>query len=65
MRQKFDFDWKFKNGDVEDGEKPDLNDREWQKVDLPHDWSISGPIAEDNPPGKSCGYYPAGIGWYR
>jgi beta-galactosidase len=34
-------------------------------VDLPHDWSIAGPIAQANPTGGAGGFFPAGVGWYR
>ncbi|MGD1086506.1 MAG: glycoside hydrolase family 2 TIM barrel-domain containing protein, partial [Verrucomicrobiota bacterium] len=34
-------------------------------LDLPHDWSIEGPIAETNSSGFRGGFVPTGIGWYR
>lgn len=64
-RTLFDADWLFHLGDVEAGQAPALNARGWQKLDLPHDWSIAGPIAENNPSGGAGGFYPGGIGWYR
>jgi beta-galactosidase/beta-glucuronidase len=40
-----------------------FNDVTWQKVDLPHDWSIR---QQFSPTYASCmGYLPGGIGWYR
>ena len=43
----FDRDWRFHLGDVADGQKPDLDDSSWRKLDVPHDWSIEeAPQAE-------------------
>src|SRR5689334_22642267 len=36
----FDSSWKFYRGDVSDGERKDLNDKDWRAIELPHDWSI-------------------------
>ena len=41
-------DWKFKNSEVEGGEKPSLNTGDWQTVEVPHDWAINGPFDESN-----------------
>ena len=41
-RQLFDFDWRFKAGDVENGQAPALDDNGWERVDLPHDFMIEG-----------------------
>lgn len=41
-RQLFDFDWRFKAGEVENGQAPTLDDKEWERVDLPHDFMIEG-----------------------
>jgi beta-galactosidase len=61
--QNFNFDWKFYKGDVQDGQKSDLDDSQWRLLDLPHDWSIEGPFSKSN---FSCtAYLPGGIGWYR
>ena len=38
----FDRDWRFHLGDVADGQKPELDDSAWRKLDVPHDWSIEG-----------------------
>jgi predicted GH43/DUF377 family glycosyl hydrolase len=40
-------------------------DSDWTTVDLPHDWSIEGPFAENNPGGIAEGALPTGRGWYR
>ena len=36
---------------------------QWQRVDLPHDWSVRQKLSPEN--ASSMGYLPGGIGWYR
>lgn len=60
---KFDFDWKFNLGDTYEARKPEFNDAEWRKLNLPHDWSIEQEFSSAY---ASCtAYLPGGIGWYR
>ena len=61
----FDFGWKFTLGSPLNAEKANFDDRSWDAVDLPHDWSIAGEIKASNPSGNDGGYFPAGLGWYR
>ncbi|RKR83126.1 beta-galactosidase [Mucilaginibacter gracilis] len=61
----FDQNWSFNLGDVSDGEKTDLNDSKWRKLNLPHDWSVEGEFSKDNPATPEGGALPGGIGWYR
>ena len=61
----FDADWKFRLGDISGGEELQLDDSSWERLDVPHDWSIAGPFREDNPSGPHGAYLPGGIGWYR
>jgi beta-galactosidase len=42
-----------------------FKDGAWQAVDLPHDWSIDGPFAKENPSTAAGGYLPTGVAWYR
>jgi len=70
----FDDAWRFSRFGLQaDGNKKDeptglesvsYNDAGWQKVDLPHDWAITGPfrIELDGSTGKLPW---KGIGWYR
>ncbi|MEA4936978.1 MAG: glycoside hydrolase family 2 TIM barrel-domain containing protein [Paludibacter sp.] len=61
--EKINSSWKFKLGEVESASAPGFNDQRWEKVDLPHDWSVQGQLS---PTLASCtGYLPGGIGWYR
>jgi len=64
-RMLFDADWLFHLGDLEGAHAPGLDDGRWRRLDLPHDWSIEGAIAEDNPCGARGGFFPGGLGWYR
>lgn len=43
----------------------DFNDSGWQRLTLPHDWSILQPFDKDYPAGNDGGYLPTGTGWYR
>jgi len=60
-----DFDWKFAPGDHPGAESAEYNDADWRVLDVPHDGSIEGDYAPDNPSGGRCGYLPTGIVWYR
>jgi len=64
-RMLFNFNWKFHLGDIKEGEKIELNDGNWRKLDVPHDWSIEGKIDKNEPAGGNGGYLPTGIGWYK
>jgi beta-galactosidase len=65
LRFSMDPGWRFTQGDPAGAERPQFDDRAWRILDLPHDWSIEGVPAEDNPGGGRVGYFPTGIGWYR
>lgn len=61
--EKINENWKFTLNDVKGGEATSLDDSEWQKINLPHDWSVKEQLS---PTLASCtGYLPGGIGWYR
>ena len=61
--QLFNENWTFQKGDNADAAKPTFDDSNWRKLDLPHDWSVEGPLS----PGlaSATGYLPGGIAWYR
>ena len=65
IHDAFDFGWKFFKGDAPGAQQPSFDDSHWRSLDLPHDWSIEGPFAPNEPSGGSGGYAPTGIGWYR
>ncbi len=60
-----DSDWHFFKGEAEGAEQQQFNDAAWQQVNLPHDWSISGPFEEAAPAKGAGAFLPTGIGWYR
>ena len=61
--EKINNNWRFILQDVKNAENAELNDSRWQKIDLPHDWSVKGQLSSTL---ASCtGYLPGGIGWYR
>ncbi|WP_242158553.1 glycoside hydrolase family 2 TIM barrel-domain containing protein [Aestuariivivens sediminis] len=56
-------DWYFHYGDVHLGGRQTLDHSTWEKVHVPHDWSVTFPASPDK---ASCtGYLPGGIAWYR
>jgi beta-galactosidase len=57
--------WKFKLGDVSNGQEPNVDDSQWRTLNLPHDWSIEGEFSKDHPATPGGGALPGGIGWYR
>lgn len=61
----FDSGWLFLKGDAPEAEAVGFDDSKWRRLDVPHDWSIEGPFAPDNPTGPGGGFLPAGVGWYR
>jgi beta-galactosidase len=65
IRDSFDFGWKFFKGDAPGAQQPTFSDAAWRALDLPHDWSIEGPFAQNEPASGSGGYTPTGMGWYR
>ena len=64
-RVSFNQAWRFRLGDVTNGPDTSLNDSQWRRLDLPHDWSIEGEFSEKAPSGTGGGALPGGIGWYR
>lgn len=40
--------WKFSKGDHTNAWEPAFNDAKWQKVNVPHDWAITGPFNGNN-----------------
>jgi beta-galactosidase len=63
--ENFCTNWKFHLGEITNGAEVELNDSQWRRLSLPHDWSIEGEFSEDHPATPSGGALPGGIGWYR
>ena len=55
--------WRFHLGECEDAWYKGYKADHWQKVMIPHDWSIEKPFSKDYSSGT--GYLAGGIGWYR
>jgi beta-galactosidase len=63
--QQFTTDWRFLQSDAPGAQSPTFDDSSWKSVNLPHDWSIAGPVDENAPSRAAGGFFPTGIGWYR
>lgn len=62
----FDAGWRFLQGDAPaESHTVEFDDSNWRTVNLPHDWSIEGVPAKDEPSGSDGGYRPTGKGSYR
>lgn len=55
--------WKFHLGDEKEAFQKDFNDRHWDNVYVPHDWSVTYPMSRNYSSGT--GYVRGGVGWYR
>lgn len=40
--------WKFTKGEVPEAMRPELDDRKWETVTVPHDWAIYGPFDREH-----------------
>lgn len=60
-----DFDWYFHKGDIENGQSAAVDFSRWRLLDVPHDFSIEGPYANDYVGADRQGFLPGGIGWYK
>jgi beta-galactosidase len=79
--QSFDYDWKFQKGNNIDANKANFNDKNWRKLDVPHDWSIEdltenptdsviglssrGPFSKKSIDKNSTGFTVGGSAWHR
>src|SRR5689334_13372082 len=72
----FDANWLFIKDSLSGAESPDFDDSKWQRVELPHDWSIndlpnpipdsiSGPFFKGSIGNFATGFTVGGTGWYR
>ncbi len=59
----FDRGWRFHKGDFTSAMMPTFDDATWRLLNVPHDWSIEGPLGPEYASGS--GFAPGGIGWYR
>jgi beta-galactosidase len=61
----FDASWRFLLGDDPAAKQPNFNDSIWRILDVPHDWSIEGPLSRPPEGDGNNGFFVHGIGWYR
>ncbi|MGD1086580.1 MAG: glycoside hydrolase family 2 TIM barrel-domain containing protein [Verrucomicrobiota bacterium] len=61
----FDTGWRFHLGDDPAARQPGFDDANWRAVDVPHDWSIEGPLTRPPEGQGEGGFFTHGIGWYR
>ena len=61
----FDANWLFLKADVANAEQVSFDDSGWRKLNVPNDWSITGPFCETNPAGGAGAFLPSGVAWYR
>ena len=57
--------WKFIDKDVNNASKTNFDDKRWESVNVPHDWSFNNGISENGSQGANGGYFDGGVGWYR
>ena len=55
--------WKFHLGSIAGASDKELNDADWDNVDLPHDFSITQDFTSSGE--AESGFLPGGTGWYR
>ena len=67
MREKISFNqgWLFCAQDRKDMYDPSFDDHDWNRIILPHDWSLEYPLRKEEPSGAGGGYVKTGTGWYR
>lgn len=61
--ENMNLDWRFHYGDLPFPGYKGIDDSEWRRVTLPHDWSVEEVFDKKNASGT--GYLPGGVGWYR
>ncbi len=63
INQLFNFDWKFKAGDITKTQNLNFDDSDWRGLNLPHDFQIEQPW--DSTANRGRGFKALGTGWYR
>lgn len=61
----FNKNWKFTLTDDTRYTQVQLDDSDWQTLDVPHDWAFENGIHKEGAQGQGGGYHDGGIGWYR
>ncbi len=61
--RKYNDGWLFSLNNTDTSASRPAADAQWQRVELPHDWSVRQKTDPRN--ASSMGYFPGGIGWYK
>lgn len=61
---ELDADWAFCQGELPGAERPGFDRSGWRRLDVPHDWSISGKFDQAAPTTGAGGWLPSGVAWY-
>jgi beta-galactosidase len=64
-RSCFNKDWLFALTNDTEVYRVDYDDKNWRKLNVPHDWSIESNFSDSFPAGFNGGALPGGMGWYR
>lgn len=65
-KNRLNDNWTFSlNNDSIAPAATNYNDAAWQKLNLPHDWSVNQRFDKNAAAGNDGAYLPAGTGWYR
>lgn len=59
----FNSDWKFRLGNLSNAQNQNFDDSGWERVSLPHDFSIIQNFTTSSE--AESGFLPGGVGWYR
>lgn len=62
LPEKINDGWYFTLKNTEDKPVQEFDNERWQKINLPHDWSMKGQLSPTL--ASATGYLPGGIGWY-
>lgn len=63
-KKSFNEGWSFHYGNIENVHLTGLDETQWQKVDLPHDWSVEMSFTKSEG-GIAIGQTQGGTAWYR
>lgn len=65
LKQLFDLNWKFHQGDNPSAFEVKFNDTQWRNLDLPHDWSTDGKLNQTYFVKENGDSSISDISWYR
>ncbi len=60
-----DSNWAFLLQDDPAFSNPNMNDTQWEKVNIPHDWAFEKGVSKEGVQSDNGGYFGGGVAWYR